>query len=865
LALVSLLLAGCPGQSSTATGHRADELLGQMQKAYEQARSYADAAELTVELVRDGKRSPPQTFPLSVSYDKPNRLHVEGYDASIVCDGKNLWSAIADEHFIGQVLFLPAPAELSLDELYREQTLKTAIGGAQGGFPIPQLELLLANQPIKQMFGDDITTKWLGEKSLAGEDSLYHVVEVTGSRGTFVLWVDPKSYVLRRLEVTEAKVQDDFRSSEGSLLFSIDFKGAELNGKIGENAFKFEAPATAKLVSHFVVQPSELSDPPNELLGQEPGAFKFVNSEGKPVDLASLAGKVVVFDMWAMSCHYCFENFPNLEKVYRQFHDNPKVAILTVNNIDADGTESPLETLQRTFTKKGLDLPILRDPDRFSESVFKVPGWPTMIMLGTDGTVQAYDIGYKADLAETLPKKIDQLLAGENLADETLAGYRRLRAEFERQLAQATVGVNREIELLRAKIASRSEPEKLKIEKLWTTEDIKNPGNIVVYPNADGQQRIVIFDGWRTIVELDAAGKTVARHELALPEDGAATQLRTAVDGQGRRTFAAFAIAQRKVYLLNDDWQPAGSFPEETRQGISDIQLADLDGDGQLEMLVGYLGEVGVQCASLAPQRVWANRAFDNVLSLAVLRRDPDGHRRVLVGNERTAVGVLDYAGTQLADIPVSTRPIDIIVAANLANSTDPADSAQQEIWKLAALSATKPAEFVAVGLDFQGSERWSYPLPIGVRNTPCDILLAGNLRAGQPGQWLLTGADGSIHILSADGELIDRFQYGDELTGIGTLIADGQGILLVATAHGLTAWKVAEGDALELGPPDDSAQARKPETETGDEPETETGDKPDAKTSDEPDLKTGDDSETETSDEPETKTEKKSEEDSGE
>ena len=105
---------------------------------------------------------------------------------------------------------------------------------------------------------------------------------------------------------------------------------------------------------------------------------------------------------------------------------------------------------------------------------------------------------------------------------------------------------------------------------------------------------------------------------------------------------------------MDEQWQPTGSYPEETRQGISDIQLADLDGDGQLEMLVGYLGEVGVQCASLAPERVWSNRAFDNVLSLAVLRRDPDGHCRMLVGNERPALGVLDYGGTQLADIPVS-------------------------------------------------------------------------------------------------------------------------------------------------------------------------------------------------------------------
>jgi hypothetical protein len=198
----------------------------------------------------------------------------------------------------------------------------------------------------------------------------------------------------------------------------------------------------------------------------------------------------------------------------------------------------------------------------------------------------------------------------------------------------------------------------------------------------------------------------------------------------------------------------------------------------------------------------------------------------MLVGNERPALGVLDYGGTQLADIPAAKRPIDIILAANLASPTDandPADSKERDLWKLAGLSAMGPAELIAVGLDIHGGELWSYPLPLGARSTPCDILIAGRLRSGQPGQWLLTGADGSIHILDADGQLFDRFQYGDELTGISTTTVDGQPVLLVSTAHGLTAWRVTDGDSLDLGAPDADAQARKPTLEISDEPDTDT------------------------------------------
>ncbi len=345
LALAGLLLSGCPGQSSSGRSPRGDELLEQVQRAYERAESYADAGELIVESVSEHRK---ETTSFSVSYAKPNKLRIDAYDASVVCDGKHLWSAFADDHLAGQVLFLPAPTEISLEALYHEPMLEKILGGGENGLRLPQLELLLANQPLKRLFGDDITTKWLGEKSLSGDDALYHVVEVTGTRGTFVLWVDPKSHVLRRLEITSATFLNLGSDGEDKLLLTIDFKGAALNGKIGENAFKFEAPATAKLVNQFVRPPAELEDPPSELLGEKPGAFKFVDSDGNPVDLASLDGRVVVFDMWAMSCTWCFKSFPNLEKVYKQYRDNPKVAILTVNNDSADTSNETIRKKRST-------------------------------------------------------------------------------------------------------------------------------------------------------------------------------------------------------------------------------------------------------------------------------------------------------------------------------------------------------------------------------------------------------------------------------------------------------------------------------------------------------------------------------------
>ena len=55
----------------------------------------------------------------------------------------------------------------------------------------------------------------------------------------------------------------------------------------------------------------------------------------------------------------------------------------------------------------------------------------------------------------------------------------------------------------------------------------------------------------------------------------------------------------------------------------------------------------------------------------------------------------------------------------------------------------------------------------------------------------LLAGPDGSIHVLSAAGKLLDRFNYGVPLQGLATATYQNQLILLVSSSKGLEAWKV--------------------------------------------------------------------------
>ena len=102
-----------------------------------------------------------------------------------------------------------------------------------------------------------------------------------------------------------------------------------------------------------------------------------------------------------------------------------------------------------------------------------------------------------------------------------------------------------------------------------------------------------------------------------------------------------------------------------------------------------------------------------------------------------------------------------------------------------------KIGDTVAVGVNLKGDRLWSYALPQGFLSQPIEPIIAGKLTSGPAGQWLLPGADGSIHILDADGKLLDSFNCGAALCGLATVEIDGKPALVVATPGGVEAWRV--------------------------------------------------------------------------
>ena len=343
-----------------------------------------------------------------------------------------------------------------------------------------------------------------------------------------------------------------------------------------------------------------------------------------------------------------------------------------------------------------------------------------------------------------------------------------------------------EMEVPLAKVAPHSEPKTLKLSTLWKSADLKSPGNILVAGSPSAGQRLVVIEGAKSLVEVGLDGKTLGVHELNIGEGEFVTNIRSLTGSDGKTYFAVFAGYQQRCHVLDDQWNIVLHYPENALEnphsGIADVELGDLDGDGAPKLYVGYLGVVGVQAATLEGKRIWSNRSLSSVARMAITNPDADGRRLLLCVNNSGTLVELDAKGQRQGEITVPNRPIGWVTGGDLGDDG-------RLLW--CGLSAVKLGETTAFGFDLDGRELWSYALPVGVPPQPIEQIIPGKIAIPGPGQWILPGADGSINIISAEGKVLDAFNYGAVLQGLATVAVDGRPVLIVASPNGLEAWKV--------------------------------------------------------------------------
>jgi thiol-disulfide isomerase/thioredoxin len=160
--------------------------------------------------------------------------------------------------------------------------------------------------------------------------------------------------------------------------------------------------ARSLVVSHEVREP--------------PVSFELALPVGAPVAAEQLRGRIAVIDFWATWCGPCQHELPELERLYRRFSGDPRVAFYAVDFSGGDTPDDQGDTPARAsefFRRRGFRMPLAYDAGGRAARALHAHGLPTLLVLDRSGRVRLRHVGYVAaeDLGATLTGMLQKLLA----------------------------------------------------------------------------------------------------------------------------------------------------------------------------------------------------------------------------------------------------------------------------------------------------------------------------------------------------------------------------------------------------------------------------------------------------------------------
>ncbi|MBM4003028.1 MAG: redoxin domain-containing protein [Planctomycetes bacterium] len=802
--LVLIGCSGCPSQarqspsvspspSTVQSPVTAEELWNRTRTAYRTARAYRDQATIRLTYL-EGTEPRESSAPLSVQYAAPNKIRFQTYRAEGASDGQQLRIIVHDEdtgdidhqiivRTVGQRL---GAADLTGDPLLYAQATNAVVTGPWGKYA-PQFDWLLGdrhflvddglekrNEPQLQLLESDLV-----------EGHRCQRLEAATPHGKFLFWIDESNYVIRRMRYPNESLEKQMLDSPEikHVQLVAEFHGAELLDQLSDASFQLPIPDGARQVQFFVAPPQPL---PSKLFGQQAGPFSLHDPGGGRLTRDDIAGKFAVL-LWFSDHPTCATTLQQFDRVRLALETDDRFRFHAVCTEPSTMSNQAVEDRMRRWNVK---TPLLRDLDAHGLEMFQIVGTPTVVVLDTESRVQIFEMGANPRLEQQLPAVLRRLGNGEDLAAELLRESERERQEYERRLTLAASGAAPAvIDIPAVEIKPHSEPRHLRLETVWSLRELSGPGNITVFED-DGKTRFLILDQSRQLVQVNVPGEIERR--FALPQNEQDSRpfsiVRTARTESGGRVYALAALFGRKMIVLDERGAPQWSYPpdDEEHPGIHDVLVEDLDADGNLEFYVAFWGTQGIHALGPDGQRNWSDRTMLSVLSLAASAPNAVGWRKLLAAGETGRLLRVNQFGNADRPIDVPNWAIHQLFGARFALS-DPAGETTGAQVAYGGISYASETQRTFVALNEQFQEQWNYPLPPGQPRNPIEFVTSGWLISAG-GEWVIAAADGSVHMIAADGEFSDYFCVGEELTGIAAARTGDRGLLLIATPTAVTA-----------------------------------------------------------------------------
>jgi len=120
--------------------------------------------------------------------------------------------------------------------------------------------------------------------------------------------------------------------------------------------------------------------------------FTLLTLDGDTIKSSEYADKVIILDFWATWCGLCKEQFPVIEKLYKENKEYNDVAFFIINSQKGGDT---FEKALKFINQNEYDLPFVNDTESLTYKNFNISTLPCLIIIDKKGVVRFIHSGYE--------------------------------------------------------------------------------------------------------------------------------------------------------------------------------------------------------------------------------------------------------------------------------------------------------------------------------------------------------------------------------------------------------------------------------------------------------------------------------------
>jgi len=371
----------------------AELLLRRTANAYERLRAYQD--ETNVTLREAGPLGRTAEIRYSLTSERPNKIVIERLPGlSIVCDGEKLYTYVSA---INKYAVEKAPETI-------EGILQACPFGLgwQGLAPL-KIVSLFGDRPYKTMVENVDDIEFVGDEKIDGMET--HHLLLHGAETEIDLWTDVETDLIRKISRESSHTAAVPGAEPIQLILEELHNQIRADAEIPETTFVFQPPEGAQQTDDIIAELSGRMPQTSPLIGKTAPDFTLEGLETTDsIRLSDHKGKVVLLSFWMTGCPACHMEMPVLQTIYDEYKERD-VAFITVN------VGESRRTVEEYIAKRKYTFPVALDTDGRVMALYKVEGFPTVILIGKDGVIREVYPGYAQGFETILKKALDKLLA----------------------------------------------------------------------------------------------------------------------------------------------------------------------------------------------------------------------------------------------------------------------------------------------------------------------------------------------------------------------------------------------------------------------------------------------------------------------